>query len=296
MDRLAFFKKSLAATVDAVGSIVGLKKAVNALTESIEASLSRIRADIGLQLHSLENEMNLNPEQTLAEVGRIGYTTVETASWHNGTVYGLPPERFREAARKAGLRIAGSHLTRFHDPADERTVMEWWDRALDAQRELGCKYVTMPQLPEFATVDQIAVYGDYFNRIGNKARERGIYFCFHNHDREFGRIENREIFETLAACTDPELVRFELDTFWAHKAGVDIAALLRKYEGRFLLLHIRDFDIVGDSGRIDFDRIVSEGAACGVKDLFVEVRNYTLPPLNCVERSLYNLESLPVFL
>lgn len=60
-----------------------------------------------------------------------------------------------------------------------------------------------------------------------------------------------------------------------------------------MLLHAHDYGVVGESGRIDFDLIIAEAVKRGAKDIFVEVRNYMLPPKNCVERSIYNLESLP---
>ena len=61
----------------------------------------------------------------------------------------------------------------------------------------------------------------------------------------------------------------------------------------FDILKGETFGVVGESGRIDFDPIIAEAVKRGAKDIFVEVRNYMLPPKNCVERSIYNLESLP---
>jgi sugar phosphate isomerase/epimerase len=44
----------------------------------------------------------------------------------------------------------------------------------------------------------------------------------------------------LAAQTRPELVTFELDTFWFAIAGADPAAFLERYPNRFQLVHLKD--------------------------------------------------------
>ena len=46
--------------------------------------------------------------------------------------------------------------------------------------------------------------------------------------------------DILLAETDPALVVFELDLFWAALAGVDIPALFRANPGRFKMCHVKD--------------------------------------------------------
>lgn len=174
------------------------------------------------------------------------------------------------------------------DPNDE-----WWREALDIHKELGCRYIVMSRLPDYPTDEVIAEYATYFNRIGELAAERGMQFCYHPRQQEMKLTDGKSAFETIAANTDPEKVHFEIDTYEATEAGVDVEELLKRLTKRVTLLHIHDHGIIGDSEKIDFEKIIAQGIRTGVKDIFVEVRNFSLPPINCVERSYYNVESLP---
>ena len=315
MDRLGFFKHGLSAATDVVGSMIGLKKAVDTFTEAVDEALSNIKNDIGLNLQSLQGDMCENPRNTLSDVAQMGYTMIETASYSNGRIYDMKPDEFREAARKAGLKIAGAHLTKLLEdrpetatqsaPAEnggqeadaakevEDPVMKWWAEALDIHRDTGCRYITMPKLPESLTDEDTARYADYFDTIGDMAAQRGMKFCFHPDKRHLKAENGVSTFDAIAAATDPAKVWFEIDTYETAEAGIDILALLKRYGKRVLLLHAHDYGVTGESGRIDFDPIIEEAVKCGAQDIFVEVRNYSLPPKNCAERSLYNLESLP---
>ena len=302
----------MSAATDVVGSVIGLKKAVNTFTEAVDEALSNIKSDIGLNLQSLQGDMCENPRNTLSEVARMGYTMIETASYSNGRIYDMKPDDFREAARKAGLKIAGAHLTKLLEDMPDATaesetdsaaageatpvedpVMGWWREALDIHRDLGCRYITMPRLPESLSDETTARYAEYFDTIGDMAAQRGMKFCFHPDKSHLTAVNGVSAFDAIAAATDPAKVWCEIDTYETAEAGIDTKALLRRYGERVLLLHAHDYGVVGESGRIDFDLIIAEAVKRGAKDIFVEVRNYMLPPKNCVERSIYNLESLP---
>ena len=175
----------------------------------------------------------------------------------------------------------------------EDPVMKWGDEALDVQKAMGCRYIVISRLPDALTPLTAARYADYYTRIGDKALQRGMKLCIHPERRVLTATDGASIFDIMALHMPQEKVWFEIDTREAHEAGVDIVSMLKRYKGRVMLLHLQDYGIVTESGLIDFDKIINTAIASGVKDIFVEVRSYTLPPRNCVERSMYNLESLP---
>lgn len=175
----------------------------------------------------------------------------------------------------------------------EDPIMKWWDEALDVQKAMGCRYIVISRLPDALTPLTAARYADYYTRIGDKALQRGMKLCIHPERRVLTATDGASIFDIMALHLPQEKVWFEIDTREAHEAGVDIVSMLKRYKGRVMLLHLQDYGIVTESGLIDFDKIINTAIASGVKDIFVEVRSYTLPPRNCVERSMYNLESLP---
>ena len=171
---------------------------------------------------------------------------------------------------------------------------EWWLNAISICKDLGCKYVTMAQFPENPDQATIARYAKYFNAIGQMATERGLKFCFHPSQAELTKNEDSaSIFEILAEQTDKDKVWFEIDTFEATEAATDVCKLLKQQDKRILLLHLHDYGVAGDSGKIDFDTIIKEGIQQGVADIFIEVRDFHLPAMNCVERSYYYVDNLP---
>lgn len=193
-----------------------------------------------------------------------------------------------EGEAEAKSAEAEANATEAEDP-----VMKWWDEALDVQKAMGCRYIVISRLPDALTPLTAARYADYYTRIGDKALQRGMKLCIHPERRVLTATDGASIFDIMALHMPQEKVWFEIDTREAHEAGVDIVSMLKRYKGRVMLLHLQDYGIVTESGLIDFDKIINTAIASGVKDIFVEVRSYTLPPRNCVERSMYNLESLP---
>lgn len=380
MDRLGFFKQGLSSLFDAASTVVGLKQAANSFVEVVDEALSNIKTDIGLHLPSLDAGMYDDPEGTLSGVAQAGYSMIEVGSYCNGKVQDMTPERLKELAHKAGLKITSAHINHLHQSSEDSTAEafensadaeaakraarwaamasgatvegaivegateeggiieeaateeadgakdvaveegvvgvtenaevvedtttedteskpdpndEWWRKALEIHKELGCKYIVMSRLPDYPTEEVVAEYATYFNRIGELTAERGMQFCYHPRQQELKVTDGKSIFEAIVANTDPEKVHFEIDTYEAVEAGVDVNELLKRLTKRVTLLHIHDYGIIGESQKIDFEKIIAEGIRTGVKDIFVEVRNFSLPPMNCIERSLYNVESLP---
>ena len=179
-------------------------------------------------------------------------------------------------------------------PAKPDPNVVWWSKALDQVKRLGCGHVVMSRLPDYPTDEVIDEYIAYFNLIGDLAAERGLQFCFHPRKVDMTPIrENPSVLNRIIEGCDEEKVALEIDTREATDANVDIVQLLKQQGKRVHLLHIHDYGIACESGRIDFDKIIAEGVRSGVKDIFVEVSSYSLPPKNCVERSIQNLQNLP---
>lgn len=179
------------------------------------------------------------------------------------------------------------------EPEKENPIIEWWKSALKVHRELGCKYIVASRLPDYPTEQVVEQYANLFNQIAELTQEQGMIFCYHPREAELKQNEGKAIFDFIAEKTEPEKVMFEIDTYEAAEAKRDVNLILKQYKERVTLLQLRDYGIIGESERIDFEKILSEGIKSGVKDIFVEVRSFSLPPMNCVERSYYNVEDLP---
>ena len=170
---------------------------------------------------------------------------------------------------------------------------QWWSKALDTHLKLGCQYITSSRIADYPTAEDVVTYAEYFNNIGRWTADRGMQFCYHPDAAALRKKDGeKSIFEIIAERCDQEKVCFQIDTFEALEAGVDVMELLKTYGKRIILLHLHDERNTCESGRIDFDNIIKKGIETGVKDIFIEVRSYSFPPMKCVERSLYNVQAL----
>lgn len=315
--------------MEAAQSVIGLKKAAESFNEVVEEALSGIAPDIGLHLPSLDATMYDSPSGTLYEVGEMGYTMVEVGCYYNGTSYGVKAEELRSLAQSSGLKIAGLYLNKFYEkpegptlegptlegPTSEGATPEgpisdgattqteepatlsaedkaWWEKAIESAVAMKCRYVTTPSYPMESSAATVKDYAQYYSAVGAMVAEKGMRFCYHPSRRELTEQGNGSIFDQIAAATSPEQVSFQIDTLEATEARVDICRLIKRYGKRIASLHLHDVDITTESGRIDFDKIIRVAGECGVKDIFIEVSNFPLPPQNCVERSLRNVELL----
>ncbi len=258
----------------------------------ILSACERPREDkfIGIQLWSVRGDMQADPEGTLRELGEMGYSYVEAASYANGMFYGMEPETFSSMVQASGMEFISSHVSRALPSEEEYDeAMQWWGTAIDAHQRAGANYLVVPSLPRsaFESKEALGRWTEYFNRIGELCRERGAYFGFHNHAIEFTeQVEGQVAYDFMLENTDPELVFFQLDLYWIDDAGADAVDYFHRYPGRFLMYHVKDHQEVGASGDMDFRPAFENADLAGMEYIIVEVEDYNYEPLESVRISL----------
>ncbi len=284
MDRRDFLKKSALGIAGAIvgGSVLGTLAGATTGCAPVAA-----QKRIGLQLYSLRDAMWNDPKATLAAVAAMGYTELETASYDNGSVYGMTPAEFRAEVEKLGMKVSSCHIGGGRQMDDE-----WWAKAIADHKAMGCRYVVVPAFHLGETVEELAAMCAYFNHVAAMCKAEGIVFGYHNHSAEFKTVEDQVIYDYMLANTTDD-VAFEMDVFWVIAGGADPVTYLNAHAGRFPLLHIKDDDVIGASGKIDFAPIFEAAYAQGMKDYYVEVEQYPLPAEVCVQKSFDFLEVAP---
>ncbi|MDA0688755.1 MAG: sugar phosphate isomerase/epimerase [Proteobacteria bacterium] len=237
------------------------------LGSSVNAQIRRVDR-IGLQLYSLRREMAADFEGTLEQLAEIGFTEMEFAGYHGKT-----PAEVRNILDSLGLTSPAAHI-------QLSAIREDLDREIETAATIGQQYIVVPILPpDERSLDDYARHAEALNRAGEKCREAGITMGYHNHDFEFAIQEGGKIgYDILTSQTDPDLVVFEMDLFWAEQAGYDAKFYFLKYPGRFPMLHVKDRTAAGqmaDVGRgyINFSDIFSYGRKAGFQHYFVEHDN-----------------------
>ncbi len=206
------------------------------------------KLDVGLELYSLRDDMKRDLPGTLARVRQMGFDHVEIPS-----LYGVTALEFRRALDRAGLKATA--LVASYE--DLRTDLVNVQRDLDT---LGVSWVLLGWIPhdhEFGRTDVNRSAGD-MNVWGTTLARSGHKFAYHPHGYEFRPSPEGSLFDVLALSTDPDVVKFELDTFWIVWSGQDCVKLMKRYPTRFRLLHLKDLvkgvkvgDLSGQAPEID---------------------------------------------
>ena len=264
----------------------------------------------GVQLYTVREVLQSDPRAALARLRDIGIVEAELYGLDAAGDASVVAQRIAE--RKAafadhGIRVPYTHidgsLTGSDVIADRAhalgvdTVIVALPSEFSAQRD---GRFTMAPLQTRAQIDQLA---DKLNRVGREYRQRGLTFGYHNHHVEFMPVEGVVPYDHMMERTDPDLVKLELDLGWLALAGVDPVAYLRKYSGRVISCHLKDYDariatdvpqrklVEPGAGGIDFGAALAAMIATNVMHGFIEI-DVSDDPFGAVERGHRHLQAL----
>lgn len=250
--------------------------------------------NLGIQLFSLKDAMEKNPEDTIKQLGRMGFSYVETFVYNEGKFYGMTPLEFKKILNNNGLEFTGSMV--FMDLPDEdhwQQTMQWWEKCIKAHKVAGVRYITTSnnEIEKIKSIGDLKRYADYYNEVGKLCNDNDILFGFHNHQHEFLKVEGEVILEYWLQHTNPEYVHFQADLYWMKVGGVNPIDYFVKYPGRFFSWHVKDEAELGQSGTLDFVSIFKYAKQSGLKYTLVEIEKFNYDPLISVEMCynyLYN--------
>lgn len=273
-------------------------KTTQAVASTTMKTSSSAKKSIGLQIYSLGKELYEDVPGGLKKIGQMGYSTIELAGYKEGTINGVDMVEFKKMAEDAGLKITSTHVNppvREYTAANKGEIADFWKRAADDHAKIGVTYLIQPGQPSTRNVEEVARVCEVFNEAGQIAKAAGLSFGYHNHEMEFARVIpggedmvfgrrgfGREqpkgievIYDAFIQRTDPSLVFFEMDVYWAVMGQNDPVAYMQKYSDRIKVLHIKDKAVLGQSGMMNFENIFKQAYANGIKDYFVELEGIT---------------------
>ena len=221
--------------------------------------------NIGIQLYTVRDIMKESVSNTLQSIAEIGYKEVEFAGY-----FGKTPSQIKSILSANNLHSPSTHI-------EIQLLRDYPNQVIEAALEVGHEFIVMAFLDpsERINIDQYRAHADLFNSFGERCKKHGLRFAFHNHDFDFQVLNNSVPMDILLEETNPDLVSFELDLYWATKANVDPIKYIRDYPGRFPLWHVKDMQSntkmadVGD-GVINFSEIFKYNEVAGLEHYYVE--------------------------
>jgi len=175
-------------------------------------------SQVALELYTVRDETKRDFAGTLRRVAQMGYAGVEFVGYGN-----LSAQSMNSVLAETGLKVPGTHV------GLESLTAEQLDASIRYCRAINCPLMVLPSLPQASrTLEGIRALAPQLNSIGQRCRDAGLDFGYHNHDFEFASIEGHTLLEHLLEMTNPDLVKIELDVYWAAYAGHDPLALLNR--------------------------------------------------------------------
>ena len=263
---------------------------------------------IGIQLFSLPRKLEEDFDEGMSMLSHMGYKELELygpfpfsvekakKSWEAVTpqlgfqgsgFFGLEAKAIKAKLDSYGLKIIAAHL-------DLDTLHHNMPQVGEISNMVGIEYVGISLIPaEMRTsLDDYKRTADVFNNIGEKAKQEGLKFIYHNHGYGLQEIDGNIPLNMILDQTDPTLVFFEMDIFWTTAGGADPIHYLTSYPGRYSALHLKDMKPIirfsGDGGTpdqwmalfpymnsvgngdLDILGIITAAREAGVKHFFVE--------------------------
>ncbi|AIF48246.1 sugar phosphate isomerase/epimerase family protein [Dyella japonica] len=230
---------------------------------------------LGIQLYMVLKAYQDDPMGALRTLKSIGYTEIEA-------IVTSTAKTLRDQLNETGLACPSLHF-------DSLGI----EPGIEAAHTLGTQYIVSSMLPSFMgkmkgstgepgyTLDGAKRTAEFANQVGEKAKQAGLQYAYHNHHREFTDVGHGQTFyDVLLKETDPALVKFELDCGWVHVGGKNPADYFKANPGRIPLMHAKDFlpspglnQYPGAElgrGTVDYKPIMAAADASGLRHCFVE--------------------------
>ncbi len=244
---------------------------------------------IGAQFYTVR-EFCKTPDdlaESLKKVADIGYTTVQISG-----VCPYDPEWLRAELDKNGLTCPLTHIAPDELLGDMQALIKKHDTI--GCKNVGLGYIDFEDGKEKEIIKKMI--SDY-KPVAKGLSDGGKYFMYHNHDKEFKKVDGKVILEHLAEAFTKEELGFTVDTYWVQVGGGDPAEWIEKLSGRVPCIHLKDcaygrkMAVVGE-GNINFNRVFKAAEAAGCEYMLVEQDDcYGENPFDCLKRSYENLRS-----
>jgi len=153
----------------------------------------------------------------------------------------------------------------------------------------GIKYLGVASLTkdEQKSLDAYKRFAEQANVCGEQSKGAGVQLFYHNHNFEFGTMDGTTPYEEMLKIFDKDLVKLELDVFWAAVAGQDPVAWINRIAPWMLFLHLKDLkeglqlpqfttDIPPDSfielgdGIVKLEAILTEAKKAGITTAIID--------------------------
>lgn len=225
---------------------------------------------IGAQYYTLREHIGTieDFEETCRKVREIGYQLVQISAAP------LPAAAMKPILDRYGLQVVVTHRG-YED------FVHHIEEIIDYNKTLGCELCGIGMMPDAyrKSSEGITEFIAGINKAADELRKEGLYLGYHNHALEFARLDGRFIMDRLIQETDPEKVKFIVDTYWLQVGGVNPSQFISGLGERAMAIHFKDLKANTDNttemaevgeGSLDWDEIIRACDQAGARWALVE--------------------------
>jgi sugar phosphate isomerase/epimerase len=205
---------------------------------------------VGLELYSVRDEMQKDPEATVRAVAKMGYQDVEFYDpyfeWSESQA-----RQMRKLLDDLGMRCYSTHNNEDFFAAPKV------DKARDLNKILGSKYMVLAWSDPKPNLEGWKNLAENLNGAADRLEPAGLKVGYHNHDAEWKPVEGKRPIEVIAANTKPSIM-LQLDVGTCLEAGADPVAWIKANPGRIRSIHCKDWS---PDPNIGYKALFGEGKA-----------------------------------
>lgn len=287
------FLATTAATVAAGGILgAGCKDSDQAAPVDANApagAAAKAPLPVGVQLYSVRNQCAEDLPGTIAKVAAMGYDGVEFAGYYDNTAADL-----RKLLDDNGLKCCGTHTQM------DTLSKENLQATIEFNQTLGNKYLICPWLnPEGDNPKDIWLqHANRFNEVAEVLKPLGMYVGYHCHAHDFHALDSGEIPWEILFDNTADNVVMQVDTCNCMTGGGDPIKYLKKYPGRSLTVHLKEWsatkkDAIMGEGDVKWDEVFAICESTGGTEWYIiEEEKDAYPPLEAIDLCLKNYKKL----
>jgi len=277
----------------ACAGIVSFEKITKAAEEAKKAEAKaeaepkpKKELPVGLQLYTVRKECEKDFPGTIAAVAKMGYAGVEFAGYYNRKA-----EEVRKMLTDNGIKCCGTHA-QFDTLLGENLA-----KTIEYNKVIGNKFLIVPWLDpkKYTTKAAWLETAKIFNDLAEKLGAADMKVGYHAHEGDFKPVEGEIPWDILFGNTSKDVI-MQLDTGNCMQGGGDPVAYLKKYPGRSITIHLKEFSktnpkaLIGE-GDVKWKEIFELCETTGQTRWYIlEEESNAYPPLESADMSLKNFK------
>ena len=247
------------------------------------SATAKKKIPVGVELYSVRNECKADFPGTMEAVAKIGYQGVEFAGY-----WGRSAKEIRKMVDDNGLVTCGTH-TQLVDLQPDKI-----DATIEFNQIIGNKFIICPWMTGKTRAEWLA-HAQMFNGLADKLKPLGLWTGYHAHQHDFQLIEGESAWDIFFGNTQPRVI-MQLDTSNCREGGADPVAVLNKYPGRALTIHIKPNgggpEAIITEDKIDWPGVFEFCETKGGTQWYVVEHETSKAPLDTLTRTYQKLKEL----